>query len=66
MIKRVGYPTVDEIVDNILKTLSPEFLEKTKEMTADEFCISQHLNLGMTINDKYFFGIKHEKNLFRV
>jgi hypothetical protein len=54
-MKKVGYSTVDEILDDILKTLPLEFQEKITEMTADEFRISQHFNLGMTIKNKYFY-----------
>ena len=65
MIKRVGYSTVDVILDDILKTLSPEFLERARQMTSDEFCISQHLNLGMTIKDKYFYRNRAREQLVK-
>ncbi len=63
MIKRIGFPTVDKILDDILKTLPPEFLEKVKEMTADEFRISEHSNLRMTIKTKYFYRNKVREQL---
>ena len=65
MIKRIAYPTVDKILDDILKTVSPEFLEKTKKMTADEFHISQQLTLRMTIKDKYFYRNKAQEQLIK-
>ena len=62
---KVGYSTVDEILDDILKTLPPEFLEKIKEMTADEFRISQHSTLRMTIKTKYFYRNKAQEQLVK-
>jgi len=63
VIKKVGFPTVDRIIDDILKTLSPEFLEKIKKMTADEFRISQHADLRITIKNKYFYRNKSREKL---
>ena len=54
-MKKVGYSTVDEILDDILKACPFALQEAAKKMTADEFCISQHFNLGMTIRNKYFY-----------
>ena len=54
---------MDEILDDILNTLPPEFLERIKEMTADEFRISQQSNLGMTIKNKYFYLNKEREQL---
>jgi len=62
---KVGYSTVDEILDDILKTLPPEFLEKIKEMTADEFRISQDSTLRMTIKTKYFYRNKAQEQLIK-
>ena len=62
-MKKVRFSTVDEIIDDILKTLPCDFLEKVKEMTADEFRISQHFKLGMTIKDKYFYRNKTQEKL---
>jgi len=53
-MKKVGYSTVDEILTDILKTCPFALQEAAKKMTADEFRISQHFNLGMTIRNKYF------------
>jgi hypothetical protein len=65
MMKKVGFSTVDEILDDILKTLPPEFLKKIKEMTADEFRISEHSNLEMTIKKKYFYRNKAREQLIQ-
>ena len=54
-MKKVGYSTVDEILDDILKACPFALQEAAKKMTADEFLISQHFNLGMTIRNKYFY-----------
>ena len=50
-----GYSTVDEIIDDLLKTLSPDFLSKVKEMIVDDFCNKQHFELGLYIRNKYFY-----------
>jgi RecG-like helicase len=62
-VKKVGFSTVDEIIDDILKTLPSDFQERIKQMTADEFRISQHSNLGMTIKNKYFYRNKAREKL---
>jgi hypothetical protein len=64
-MKKGGFSTVDEILNDILKTLPPEFLEKVKEMAADEFHISQHSNLGMTIKNKYFYRNNAREQLIK-
>ena len=51
-MKKVGYSTVDEILDDIIKTIPLALQEIQRKMTADEFRISQHFNLGMTIRNK--------------
>jgi hypothetical protein len=61
--KKVRFSTVGEIIDDLLKTLPPELLERIKEMTADEFRISQHSKLGMTIKTKYFYMNKEREQL---
>lgn len=63
MIKRAGFSTVEKILDDILKTLPPEFLGKIKKMTVDEFRFSQHENLRMTIKEKYFYQNKAREQL---
>jgi len=64
-IKKVRFSTVDEIIDDILKTLPLDFQEKIKEMTADEFRISQHFKLRRTISDKYFYRNKAQEQLIK-
>ena len=54
-MKKVGYSTVDEILDDILKACPFALQEAAKHMTSDEFIGSQHFNLGMTIRNKYFY-----------
>ncbi|MCX6671298.1 MAG: hypothetical protein NTX92_05210 [Euryarchaeota archaeon] len=51
MIKKVGFSTVEKILDDILKTLPLEFQEKVKEMTCDDFVIKQHFELGLLIKN---------------
>jgi hypothetical protein len=63
MIKKVGFPTVDKILDDILKTLTPEFQEKIKEMTVDDFITKHHFGLGLLIKDKYFYRNKAREHL---
>jgi hypothetical protein len=63
MIKRAGFSTVDEILDDILKTLPLEFQEKVKEMTCDDFIIKQHFELGLLIKNKYFYHNKAREQL---
>ncbi len=63
MIKRVGYSTVDKILDDILKTLPLEAQEKVKEMTVDDFIIKHHFGLGLLIKDKYFYRNKAREQL---
>jgi len=65
-MKKVGFSTMGEIIDDILKILPFDFQEKIKEMTADEFRISQHFNLGMTISDKYFYRNKAREQLIKI
>ena len=64
-MKKVGYSTVDEILNDILKTYPLEFQDGAKNMTADEFRISQHFNLGMTIGKKYFYGNPKREQLVK-
>jgi hypothetical protein len=63
VIKKVGFSTVDKILDDILKTLPLEFQEKIKEMTCEDFIIKQHFDLGMTIKNKYFYRNKAREQL---
>jgi len=64
-MKKVGYSTVDIILDEILKTVLGDFKEKVQEMTRDEFILKQHFNLGMTIKEKYFYRNKAQEHLIK-
>jgi len=64
-LKKVGYSTVDEILDDILKTYPFVLQEAAKKMTCDEFIIKQHFNLGMTIKEKYFYRNKAQEHLIK-
>jgi hypothetical protein len=64
-MKKVGYSTVDEILDDILKACPFALQEAAKHMTADEFRISQHFNLGMTIRNKYFYRNPNREQLVK-
>jgi hypothetical protein len=64
-MKKVGYSTVDEILNDILKTCPFALQEAAKKMTADEFRISQHFNLGMTIRNKYFYRNPNREQLVK-
>ena len=62
-MKKVGFSTMDKILDDILKTLPLEFQEKVKEMTCDDFIIKQHFELGLLIKNKYFYRNKTREQL---
>ncbi len=64
-MRKVGYSTVEEILNDILKTYPLVLQETAKKMTADEFRISQHFNLGMTIRKKYFYGNPKREQLVK-
>ena len=50
-----GYSTIDEIITDILQVLSPEYQEKIKEMSIDDFRDIEHFNFGQWIRNKYFY-----------
>lgn len=52
--ENVGYLTIDEIINDILQVLSPEYQEKLKEMSIDDFRDIEHFNFGQWIRNKYF------------
>ena len=54
MTEEIGFSTVDEIIDDLLKTLPLDFQGKIKEMTVDDFIIEEHFALGIWIRNKYF------------
>jgi hypothetical protein len=63
MTKKKGFSTVNEIIDDILKTLPSDFQEKIKEMTVDDFIIVQHFSLGIWIRNKYFHQNPNKEQL---
>ena len=64
-MKKVGYSTVDEILNDILKTCPFVLQDAVKKLTCDEFIIKQHFNLGMTIKEKYFYKNKAQEQLIK-
>ena len=64
-MKKVGYPTLDDVLDDILKNVTGDFKEKVKTMTRDEFIVKQHFNLGMTIKEKYFYRNRAQEHLIK-
>lgn len=54
MTEKIGFSTVDEIIDDLLKVLPLSFQEKITEMTVDDFIIEEHFALGIWIRNKYF------------
>ena len=54
-MENVGYSTIDEIIIDILQVLSPEYQEKIKEMSIDDFRDIEHFNFGQWIRNKYFY-----------
>jgi hypothetical protein len=55
MTEKIGFSTVDDIIDDLLKTLPLDFQEKITEITVDDFIIKQHFSLGIWIRNKYFY-----------
>jgi hypothetical protein len=55
MTEKTGFSTVDEILDDVVRTLPLVFREKIKETTCESFCLTQQLDLGLVIRNKYFF-----------
>ena len=53
-IEKIDFSTVDEIIDDLLKTLPLDFQEEIKKMTVDDFVIKQHFSFGIWIRNKYF------------
>ena len=49
------FSTVNEILDDILRMLSKEYQKNIKEISALEFVIDEHFNLGVYIRNKYFY-----------
>lgn len=55
MTEKIGYSTIDEIINDILQVLSPEYKEKIKEMSIDDFRDIVHFNFGQWIRDRCFY-----------
>ena len=53
-MENIGYSTIDEIINDILQMLSPEYKQTIKEMSNDDFCDIEHFNFGKWIRNKYF------------
>jgi hypothetical protein len=60
-----GYSTIDEIVNNILQVISPEYQEKIKEMSIDDFRDIEHFNFGQWIRNKYFYRNPAQEKLIK-
>jgi hypothetical protein len=65
MTEKIRFSTVDEIIDDLLETLPLDFQEEIKKMSCDDFCIKQHLALGMWIRSKYFFQNPAQEQLVK-
>jgi hypothetical protein len=53
-MENIGYSTIDEIINDILQVLSPEYQETIKEMSNEVFREIDHFNFGQWIENKYF------------
>ena len=65
MTEKIGFLTVDEILDDLLRTLPESFVDAVKLGDIDDFCIKQHFELGLTIRNKYFYGNPKREELIR-
>lgn len=64
-MEKLGYSTLDEIINDILQLLSPEYQEKVKEMSVKDFCVEQHFNFGQWISNKYFYQNPSQEQLIK-
>jgi len=64
-MENAGYSTMDEIINDILQVLSPEYQEKIKEMSIDDFRDIEHFNFGQWIRDKYFYQNPAQEQLLK-
>ncbi len=64
-MENVGYSTIDEIINDLLQVLSPEYQEKIKEMSIDDFRDLEHFNFGQWIRTKYFYQNPAQKQLIK-
>jgi hypothetical protein len=64
-MENVGYLTIDEIINDILQVLSPEYQETIKEMSIDDFRDIEHFNFGQWIRNKYFYQNPKQEQLIK-
>jgi hypothetical protein len=64
-MENVGYSTIDEIINDILQVLSPEYQETIKEMSNDDFRDIKHFNFGHWIRNKYFYQNPDQEQLVK-
>jgi len=64
-MENVGYSTIDEIINDILQVLSPEYQATIKEMSIDDFSDIVHFNFGQWIKDKYFYQNPAQEQLIK-
>ena len=64
-IKNFGYSTIDEIIADIFQVLSPEYQEKIKEMSIEDFRDIEHFNFGQWIRNKYFYQNPAQEQLVK-
>jgi hypothetical protein len=62
-MEKIGFLTIDENIDDLLKTLPLEIQEKIQETTADDFIVKQHFSLGIWIRNKYFHQNPNKEQL---
>jgi hypothetical protein len=64
-MEKIDFSTIDEIITDILQVLSPEYQEKIKEMSIDDFSDIVHFNFGQWIKDKYFYQNPAQEQLIK-
>ena len=64
-MENVGYSTIDEVINDILQVLSPEYQETIKEMSNDDFRDIEHFNFGQWIRNKYFYQNPTQEQLVK-
>jgi hypothetical protein len=64
-MENVGYSTIDEIINDILQVLSPEYEETIKEMSIDDFRDIERFNFGQWIRNKYLYQNPEQEQLIK-
>jgi hypothetical protein len=64
-MENVGYSTIDEIINDVLQVLSPEYQETIKEMSIDDFHDIEHFNFLQWIRNKYYYHNPTQKQLVK-